>query len=305
MKKIILAMLFLLCLFIQSSPQRDITLCFTGDIMLGRDVGLNIDRYGMEYPYEMVRDILKDADITFGNLECPLTSRDTPGKTHGILFSADIDNAAALKSAGYDILNLSNNHMMDYGNAGLDDTKAALCDNDLEYTGLCSTPTILERHGVRIGFIGYSEFAPNIDEDAVRVDIQKAGSCCDFLVVSFHFGSEYNPYPTENQKRLARLAVDCGAGLVVGHHPHVLQGIEKYKGKYIFYSLGNFIFDRQIMDGTDESVILKVKTDGNKVKDIEIIPVVIRRCRPETEQGEEKDELLEKLDKLSIGISPP
>lgn len=273
--------------------------------MLDRDVRSSLDRYGMGYPYEMVKDILADNDVTFGNLECPLTYRGTPVKSHGILFRADTENASFLKNAGYDILNLSNNHMMDFGHIGLHDTLKALDDNGIEYVGLSNIPIIFNIQGIKVGFLGYSEFVQNIDEDMLKMDIPKAKSLCDFLVVSFHSGIEYNPYPTEDQKKWSRHAIDYGADLIIGHHPHVLQGMEKYRGKLILYSLGNFIFDRQIQDSTDESIILKVKIDNSGVKVIETIPVIIRDCRPELAKGEKKEQLLQRFKLLSSGISPP
>lgn len=303
MKKLFLAILFLLCLILTSSAQHEVTLCFTGDIMLDRDVSLYTDKYGMGYPYELVEDVLKGADITFANLECPLTDTGTPAKNYGILFKAQTVNAPALKNAGFDILNISNNHIMDYGTAGINETIRSLNDNDIEYTGISSEPTIIKSCGEKIGFLGYSEVFNDCDEDKIKAEIAKARKLCNFLVVSFHWGCEYNNYPTESQKKWAHIAVDCGADLIIGHHPHVLQGIEKYKGKYIFYSLGNFIFDRQVQDGTDESVILNVKIDENGANSIETIPVVIKSCRPEIVQGSEGERILEKLEFYSKGIS--
>lgn len=303
MKKSFLLILFLLCLILPGSSQHEVTLCFTGDIMLDRDVRLYTDKYGKDYPYELTKDVLKGSDITFANLECPLTDMGTPVKGNGILFKASTENAFALKNAGFDILNISNNHIMDYGDAGRDETIRSLNDNNIEYTGISSRPAIVKRWGKKIGFLGYSEVYNNMDEDKVRSEIAKAMTLCDFLVVSFHWGCEYNHYPTENQKKWARLAVDCGADLIIGHHPHVLQGIEKYKGKYIFYSLGNFVFDRQVQDGTSESIILNVKIDKNVVTSIETFPVDIKSCRPEIAQGSKGEGILTKLELYSKGIS--
>lgn len=261
--------------------------------MLDRGVRFMTDFSGLDYPYSKVSSTLKESDITFGNLECPLTYGGTPAQKN-ILFKADPENAKALYAAGYDVLSISNNHMMDYRVTGMEDTIKALSNNNI--LPVDNRLTVIERQGIRIGFIGYTFFMKeDIDSEALKNQIQKARLECNFLVISFHTGLEYNPYPTEMQREYSHLFIDSGADMVVGHHPHVLQGMERYKEKYIFYSLGNFIFDRQLQEGTDKSVILSVKIDKNGIKNIEALPVKIIKCRPEIIEGPEGRRIAEQF----------
>jgi len=122
-------------------------------------------------------------------------------------------------------------------------------------------------------------------------------------VLSFHWGREYDFFPSERQKELARLAVDNGADLVLGHHPHVLQGIEEYRGRLIFYSLGNFIFDRQIQPGTAETIILELIICAGEWKEARLIPVSITNCQPCLAEGVKGEEILLRLQKISQGFN--
>lgn len=281
-------------------PDR-ITISITGDIMLSRGVQKYLDQYGYDYPYEAVQDLFLADDWTIGNLECPITGLDNPAdKTKRFVFRADEENAAALKRAGYDCLNLANNHSMDYLSDGLFDTMVNLEQNHLMYVGAAANSAqhsicTFEKYGIRIGLLAYSAFPPegffyNPDKPSVRyistADLTRldqdltALTDCDFTIVYFHWGVEYAPYHSESQELMAKAAIDAGADFVVGAHPHVLQEPELYNGNYIYYSLGNFIFDRQIPPRTDESMILQLTISRDGLAGIEEIPVKIQDGRP-------------------------
>lgn len=277
-----------------------LVISLVGDIMLSRGVQTQLDENGYDYPYEDVREVFLGDDLTVGNLECPITERDSPAsKTKRFLFRADLENAAALKAAGFDCMNLANNHSMDCLNIGLSDTMRYLEESGLSYVGAAKDaashrPFVYEKNGIRVGILAYSAFPPEgfvyeQDKATVRyvstMDLagmeQEIGELdCDFKIVYFHWGIEYQPYKSDMQEQIARKAIDSGADFVVGAHPHVLQRAETYQGKHIYYSLGNFVFDRQVPPGTDESMILQLTVGREGLLGVEEIPVTIERAKP-------------------------
>lgn len=318
---VILAAGFLLS--VKLLPSREVNLAFVGDILLDRGVEKKILDIGMDYPYGKIKDILLKSDLVFGNLECPLTERTSSVmKNRRLLFQANPMSSLELKRAGFSILNLANNHAMDYGRTGLLDTINALQNSGIRTVGAgrngdaASKPLFIRVSGITLGFLGYSSFPaegyffsedkPDVAHpDVVKIESQitSAKKKCDLLIVSFHWGREFDFYPGEQQKKLAYKAIDNGADLVVGHHPHVLQGIEKYKGKLIFYSLGNFIFDEQIPAGTDETIILKLQTQNGVIKKVGIFPVIIRECKPEPASKKEAKHILDRILLYSKGFN--
>lgn len=272
-----------------SSKQEEISITIVGDIMLSRGVQSFLESEGYDYPYTGLKDILINDDLSLANLECPITDSNTAAnKASRFVFKADKDNAKALKTAGFELLNLANNHTMDYKYEGLEDTMSALSELDLSYFGagqssLDDMAYIYEKDGIRIGFLAYSLFPPegfvyNGSKSTVsymsetQLDKMKAeldNLDADVKIVYFHWGVEFEPYVSEIQKKAGRLAVDYGADFVVGTHPHVIQPKEVYKDKYIYYSLGNCIFDKQIPKGTDKGLLLKLKVDKGGITYIE------------------------------------
>ena len=280
--------------------QDELVITIVGDIMLSRGLLGYLDEYGYDYPYEDVKEFFLNDDLTVGNLECPITDRDSAAdKTKRFVFRADAENAAALKRAGFDCLNLANNHSMDYLSGGLADTMDHLNAQGLSFTGAAENASadssfVFEKNGISVGLLAYSALPPegffyNEDKPTVRyisttnlsrLDEEIAALDCDFTIVYFHWGIEYQPYKSETQTTIAEKAIDAGADFVVGTHPHVLQAPEMYQDKYIYYSLGNFIFDRQIPPGTDESMILQITVDKSGVTGVKEIPVIIKDGRP-------------------------
>jgi len=309
--------------YLKNDWRGEINLCAAGDILLDRGVRQALTERDYNYPYERVKDILTNADIAFANLECPITERGTPVyKRRELVFKGDPENAQALKRAGFDILNLANNHTMDYESAGLSSTLNILREAGIAALGAgltraeASKPVLIKKGDCLVGFLGYTVFPPEgyislagkpdvarVDYKTIEKKIKEAKKKCDFLVVSFHWGKEYDFFPSEDQKELAHMAVDCGADLVIGHHPHVLQGVETYKGKLIFFSLGNFIFDRQLQSGTDETIILYLTIENRRRKEARLIPVKIVDCRPQIATGSEAEHILKRLQLYSEGMN--
>jgi D-alanyl-D-alanine carboxypeptidase/poly-gamma-glutamate capsule biosynthesis protein CapA/YwtB (metallophosphatase superfamily) len=262
-----------------------VTLAFAGDIMLDRGVRNSVlKNFGGNYSalFENL-EILKKSDIVFGNLEGTASDR---GRDGGSLYSFQMDPSVvpALKGAGFSVLSMANNHVGDYGLASYIDTLARLKENEILYAGGGNTsaeaeqPAIIEKYGIKIGFIAFSDVGPDwmrVKENQAglllasnpRFDeiVANAASQVDHLVVSFHFGEEYKTIHNARQEFLAHKAIDAGAKIVIGHHPHVMQDTESYKDGFIAYSLGNFIFDQSFSENTMQGMLLELKLgrDGN------------------------------------------
>lgn len=258
-----------------------VTLSFAGDIMLDRGVESSvIKNFGQDFSalFEKIpAKLLKNSDIAFANLEGTASDQ---GKDLGNLYSFRMDPEVipALAGAGFDVLSLANNHVGDWGRAAFVDTLGRLKENEIRATGAGLTeaeaeqPLIIEKYSQKIGFLGFSDVGPQWLEAAgekpglllasdPRFDeiIQNAAGQVDHLVVSFHWGDEYKTIHNDRQEHLARRAVDAGARLVIGHHPHVVQDTEVYKNSFIAYSLGNFIFDQKFSAATMQGLLLQAK----------------------------------------------
>lgn len=304
---------------LQGHNKRDVSIFIVGDILLDRGVGEKTDLHGSEYPYLIVKNILPKADIAFGNLECPITDGGIPAlKRPYYLFRGGPNDAKALKECGFDILNLANNHTMDYGRKGIIDTISILGNNNIKTIGagknskLARKPVFIEVSGNVIGFLGYSAFpsegytylankpdVAQVDLSRLAHEVKGAKSRCDILIVSFHWGYEFENYPSESQKETAHMAIENGADIIVGHHPHVLQGMEFYMDKPIFYSIGNFIFDRQEQKGTDETIILGVKIIDKRIVALDIAPIKIIECQPCIPEDAETIKILDSFQEYS------
>ncbi len=300
---------------------KTISLNFVGDILAARAVELAMRKNGYDYPFLKIVDALQDAHITFANLETPLIGTATSGKTTvggTTVFRGDVAFADALKRAGIDIVSLANNHMKDQGEKGLFSTLETLDTVGVRHVGAGKDLTdarkvqILEVEGVRVGYLAYNDAdvvpasyhatdvqaGTNImDIERLRLDVALARAKTDVLIVSMHSGTEYiTDKPNSRQTAFAYAAIDAGADIVIGHHPHVLQPMELYKGKYIFYSLGNFIFDQPWPD-TKESALLNMQITLDASGNIETItpritPLVIQNFQPQETPDVAKQKLI-------------
>ena len=250
-----------------------------GDCTLGRDerngYAGSFDWYyeqnGAAYFFGNVAEIFKNDDLTIVNLEGALTLSNE-GEDKKYVFKGPPDYAEILRLGNIEAVTLANNHTYDYGRRGYADTKDALDEYGIKYFGNGDS-LLYEVKGIFIGLLGYSGFggaSMNVMEAEIA-GLRENGAA--LVIVSFHWGVEYDNYPSETQKRLARFAVDAGADLVLGHHPHVMQGIELYKGKFIVYSLANFSFGGNRNPSDKDTFIFKqtfTLTDGKPTQDINI-----------------------------------
>jgi poly-gamma-glutamate synthesis protein (capsule biosynthesis protein) len=238
----------------------------------------------------------------------------------------------SLNYGGFDIVSLANNHAMDYGKIALLDTINILSENGISQVGAGKniyesySPKIFQIKGLKIGFLAYSTILPAnstatskhpgiayarslkskiLDKeikDFLRKNIKIVRNKVDFLIISVHWGEELNFYPSPLQIQLGHFLIDSGADLVIGHHPHVVQGIEKYKGKLIVYSLGNFVFASK-SELTKQSFILKTTINKDKKVKIEIIPILISKSQPQIISGRNALEILKRIKILSFKLN--
>jgi poly-gamma-glutamate capsule biosynthesis protein CapA/YwtB (metallophosphatase superfamily) len=296
---------------------KELTLIAVGDIMPSRNVAAKIREHNdFNYPFLKTRDLLKTGDIVFANLEAPITEGPIV-KTGEMSFHADPGIEKALADAGFNIVSLANNHTPNYGQKGLLDSFELLNRAGIKYVGAGKTsldaakPVYLEKNGIKLAFLAYNDddvvppsyaAAENragtnfMDIAKVKQDVADAQKEADLVIVSMHSGTEY-AVPNQTQINFAYAAIDAGADLIIGHHPHVLQRVERYKDKYILYSLGNFVFDQMFSLETRQSVIVKMKLNEHGVQDIEYIPAMIYDyAQPRiTEDPGEKAAILKKL----------
>ena len=262
------------------SAKNTITIIATGDIIPARTVNYKtVATNNFSWPYEKVADFTNNADLTFANLEAPQI-KDCPVTTEGMVFCGDKRNINGLVYAGVDLVSLANNHAGNHGEQGVTDTINNLKDAGIGVTGI-SGPFVKEIKGVRFAFLGYNDISKDqpgvsdVIEDRMREEIRDAKNLSDVVIVTFHWGVEYRSLPDERQVYLGHLAIDSGADLVIGNHPHWIQPVEIYKGKLITYAHGNFVFDQMWSQKTTEGVLGKYVFYGKDLIDVEYFPLKI------------------------------
>ncbi len=260
-----------------------VVILFVGDIMLDRGVRNAINREGASYPFEALRELLASADVSVGNLEGVFT--DNPSLSlmdNSILrFTFEPRLVAMLKEFGFSGFSLANNHSLDFGREGFENTRTLLAENGMFSFGSPLNDYNLSykvsAKGREVCIVGYHSLYRE-DPSTAIAEISKLRPDCDFLAVVSHWGDEYQNEENEAQRRLGKIFIDAGADLVVGHHPHVVQPVEIYKGKAIFYSLGNFLFDQDFSLATRQSLAVRL-TLGEDYQEFHLIPVEMSRAR--------------------------
>lgn len=281
------------------------TLIATGDVIPARSVNYQtLKRNDITWAWKHIMPILTSGDITLINLESPLVPN-CPTTVEGMVFCGSQRHVEGLKAAHVTIANVANNHMGNYGQKGIEETKQVLEMNDIQVTGL-GEPTVMEIKGVKVAFLGFDDIGPNVtplakaDDEEIKKQIIEAKKQADLIVVSMHWGTEYTDKPNARQVALGYLAVDSGADLVIGNHPHWIQPVELYKGKVIIYAHGNTIFDQMWSEKTKEGVIGIYTFYGKELVDIEFIPTYIKDYgQPMILETEKKKALLDQLKIIS------
>lgn len=298
-----------------------ITVSSMGDCTLGTDENFNrstslnayYDTQGPDYFFGNVRSILEEDDLSIVNMEGTLTEETTRADKK-FAFKGPPEYVQILSGSSVEAANLANNHSKDYGSQSFTDTIEHLTNAEVTSFGY-EEVAILEIKGVKVGLTGIYELAEHLEKkQQVKENIaalKQAGA--QIIIVNFHWGIEREYKPNATQKALAHLAIDEGADLVIGHHPHVLQGVEKYNGKYIAYSLGNFCFGGNKNPSDKDTMIFQqtftVTKDGVEANDdINIIPCSLSSSsnkndyRPTPLEGDEKNRVMKKIEDYSEGL---
>ncbi len=295
------------------------TLTAVGDVMLDRGVGQRVSTRGPETILEKVRDELRMGDIRFANLESPISTVG-PHAPFDLIFRAHPRAAEVLLDGGFDIVSLANNHTLDAGTAGLMQTMDHLQEIGIAWCGAARErerswePTRFGIAGLTLGFIACTDLSfrhgswCKVDSELTEFveHVREAKSRCDLLAVSIHWGNEYQNVPTQRQKDVARAAIDAGADLIIGHHPHVLQGVGQYRGAPILYSTANFVFDQREGERMETAIFHLRYTEGEGWN-IRMVPVWISRARmgPVFPEPERARRIIERLARLSENLGVP
>lgn len=300
---------------VANSQDSMVTLMFAGDVNLS-----NLVKKDYKLPFAKM-DEYRAADLSIVNLENPLT-RSTLNNTNQQQKSiVNPSYVKALTSGGVDIVNLANDHTLGYEQKGLLETIETLKDAGIHSLGAGKTkkearrPKIIEVKGQKIAYLNYYDTdiqptAPSVNvnsrnKDRISSDIQNLREQVDWIIVNYHWGVELSEYPGDWQIDMARMTIDQGADLVVGHHPKVLQGAEIYQGRPIVYSLGNFIFgDTSNKESDYETAVLKVSLKPGKMK-VELLPVVVSKYQPQIVKGEKGKEILKHIAQISSIFHQP
>lgn len=300
------------------------TLAAVGDIMLGGTAALELVHLGYDYPFARVGALLRDADLAFGNLEGPLTSRGEAQRKQYVFRSPPEQVAPALARAGFDVVSLANNHAMDYGFEGLQDTLQALAANGIRHAGAgvdvtaARRPALADAGGTRVAVLAYSLTFPEESwandarpgtafghEHQVRADVAAAGAQGNVVLVSFHWGQEGSRELRDYQRKLGHAAIEAGAAAVIGHHPHVLQGVERYRHGVILYSLGNFVFGSYSPYATRSAVAVLSLRDG-RVREVKLYPLNVKNAevvfQPYVLTGAAADDVVRELQQMSTAL---
>lgn len=289
-----------------ASPSPGTRVAFLGDVSLGRRLTTLMTEHGTGYPFEDVSDCLASFDLVIANLESPVSDRGTPLPGKGIWLRARPEHSVALHHGQIDVVNIANNHMLDYDAEGLEDTLQTLNQMGIIPVGAgpdldrARAGALFEVNGLRIGILGYTRYADifwsysyprtfaatadlsgvaPLDGELILSDLEHIAPDCDIVIISLHWGEEDTHYPTPDQRELAEKLTQAGAHLIMGHHPHVMQGIERFPGGVVLYSLGNFVYD-QYRQPNASSFIAGVQLDPGGVGAVEVQPVFLVQARP-------------------------
>ncbi len=274
-----------------------VTLAFTGDVMFGRTVNTHMLATNRDdpYPFTYTANFLRTFDLTIGNLECVVSRRGTPvDKPRPFLLRGDPRAYDRLIHAGFDVVSVANNHSGDYGKEAFLDEILTLPKHGITPLGggrnkrEAHTPVLKRVRNTTIAFLAYDEIGPAffaatdttpghawLNEEDIRQDVPIARKQADFVIVFMHWGTEYTTTFNASQRHLAQVAIDSGADLVVGAHPHVIEPYEYYQGKPIIYSLGNFVFDYMDAEVVRHGNILTLTLDQKRLLNWNLIPTHI------------------------------
>jgi len=285
----------------EALKEKKVKITAVGDVMLNRGVEFMVEKFGgndWHFPFSKIKEDFEDSDIIFANLEGPLSDKgERAGSIYSFRFSPE--SMEALNYLGFNILSLANNHVFDYGREAFLDTLNRLEEAGISYLGAgrnreeAFSLRIKEVNGIKIGFLGYTNLGTShwqaksnsagiawinyYSLENVKNYIEDIRKEVDLLIISLHTGIEYSKVITDFQEKFSKGCIDSGADIVIGHHPHIIQKMERYKGGWIAYSLGNFVFDQGFSEETMEGLVLEITlTKKGENKSLEVIPKKVK-----------------------------
>jgi poly-gamma-glutamate capsule biosynthesis protein CapA/YwtB (metallophosphatase superfamily) len=285
-------------------PPPRVVMLAGGDVCLARDIGQTLLKDPEHDFFTTVAPLLKGADLRFANLEGPLSEQkgETQSPWNALTFTGPPKGAEALARAGFDVVSTANNHAWDYRERGLTETLDNLDRAGVRHVGTgrdlqaAEAPLIIEKNGLRLGFLAVTDiwnmgslrthkgasFVARADKDLLAASVRalRASGKADVIVVSYHGGVEYTDLPLPRTREILRASIDAGADMVLGHHPHVLQGIAWHAGKPILYSLGNLLMRLSQPDKKPTGYLARITIDAGQAPAIEVCPLVMRGITP-------------------------
>lgn len=285
------------------------TIIATGDVIPARVVNQKVTGLNnFNFPYENVSMFLNSADAVFVNLESPLIPN-CPVTNIGMIFCGDERNVNGLVNANVRVAGVANNHMGNYGLDGITNTVNLLSQKNIQVTGN-NNSAMLKIKNKKFGFLAYNDVGGRVqgiswaDIPQIQKDILNLKNKVDFVIVAFHWGDEYVINPNERQIELAHAAIDSGADLIIGNHPHWVQGTEIYKGKFITYAHGNFVFDQMWSQETREGVMGLYTFSDSGLSEVKFIPIIIDNySQPRYASKPEAEKILSRMKESSENIS--
>lgn len=302
-----------------------LTISIVGDMSFASTVESVIKRNGADYIFMPYSKYFLNSDIVLGNLETAVSTRGMAMKDKQYTFKSNPSIVNYLKKYNITALSIANNHILDFGRDAFLDTMKHLKDKEIGYAGgginqaQALTPLIIEKKGKKIGFLAFSKVIPTVDwysttkrsgvvgayrghEKSVVNAVKSAKEKCDILIVSVHWGRERENKFGKDEQYMAHKIIDAGADVIMGHHPHVVQGIEMYKEKPIFYSLGNFIFTKSSLSLCNKVMLARISfSNDKKLTQIELVPGIINEPgRPVPMNEKDRVEFFKYLDTLNV-----
>lgn len=283
-----------------------IELVFVGDIMLDRDVWSKMERFGADYPFRKVGDLFAGDGLVIGNLEGPVTERGSHAVPYGnLLFKFDPSAVQPLREAGVDAVSLANNHTFNQGKEGLFETRVSLQADNIASFGDPQIVTVDNLWKTSVGewqlaLIGWNQIEISDDGQDQLFDIIRtleADSTIDAIIVLPHWGSEYQAQTT-NQVEAAHGLIEAGVDLIIGAHPHVVQGVEVYQDRFIAYSLGNFIFDQYWSEATQRGLVVRYRL-SEAADEVTLMPITLAAAQPTPATDADREDILTAIANLS------
>jgi len=272
------------------TPAPTVRLLAFGDLMLGRDIERLMQQEGNDYPFRQIFGKSgieeSDYDLMMANLEGPIvTAKKRPDLKPFFAFKPEVV-PKLLKNYGFDLLNLANNHTWDHGVAGWESSLRSLHEHGINTIGhpknMIFDSDILETEikGIKIAFLGINDTNFKVDWEAFKSKIKELDHRNDFVIINIHWGQEYQNSPNLHQRDKAHGIIDSGADLIIGHHPHVIQAVEWYKGRAIYYSLGNFVFDQYFSDAVQKGLAIAITLKKSGKLNSKEIPIQLTKGQP-------------------------